>query len=366
MNRALTTWLPSYLARSRRWVPAACTDILFCLCDHFEPFHGTTAPGARERLRRWALDYPTLARDFKDADGRHPRPTFFYPIEQYDQGAVQSLADLAHAGWGEVELHLHHERDTAETLSCTLLAGVERLARHGLLARDSLGKIRYAFVHGNWALDNSHPDGRHCGVNTELAVLKNTGCYADFTLPSAPDPTQTRLINSLYYAADTPTPKSHDQGEPVRVKSTGCRTAGEDPRLLLVQGPLGLNWRRRKWGCLPRIENGELAGNNPPSETRLRLWLDLHIHVRGRPEWVFVKLHTHGCDEERGNMAMLLGEPMKTFYQLLTRAYNDGRTYRLHFVTAREMVNILHAAEDGHTGSPGLYRDYRYQWKPAP
>jgi hypothetical protein len=34
---------------------------------------------------------------------------------------------------------------------------------------------------------------------------------------------------------------------------------------------------------------------------------------------------------------------------------------RLHYVTAREMVNIIHAAEDGRDGNPGAYRDYRYK-----
>ena len=29
----------------------------------------------------------------------------------------------------------------------------------------------YAFVHGNWALDNSRPDGRWCGIDAELPRL---------------------------------------------------------------------------------------------------------------------------------------------------------------------------------------------------
>ena len=28
-------------------------------------------------------------------------------------------------------------------------------------------------------------------------------------------------------------------------------------RLLLVQGPLGLNWRWRKWGVLPKVEKSK-------------------------------------------------------------------------------------------------------------
>src|SRR6202043_585670 len=98
------------------------------------------------------------------------------------------------------------------------------------------GEVAYGFVHGNWALDNSRPDGRWCGVNNELDILRQTGCYADFTLPSYPSPTQTRKINSIYYATDDPArPKSHDRGINV----------GSAPRpansLMLIQGPLALN-----------------------------------------------------------------------------------------------------------------------------
>ena len=32
----------------------------------------------------------------------------------------------------------------------------------------------------------SLPDGRWCGLNNELILLRDLGCYADFTLPSAP------------------------------------------------------------------------------------------------------------------------------------------------------------------------------------
>lgn len=33
----------------------------------------------------------------------------------------------------------------------------------------------------------------------------------------------------------------------------------------------------------------------------------------------------------------------------------------LHFVSAREMANIILAACDGREGSPGEYRDYRFK-----
>ena len=42
----------------------------------------------------------------------------------------------------------------------------------------------------------------------------------------------------------------------------------------------------------------------------------------------------------------------------LDERYNDGKKFKLHYVTAREMYNIVKAAEAGRDGSPQDYRDY--------
>ena len=357
MYKALDLWLPAYLRQKRHVNPLSATHIMLAVCDHFEPFRQADKPTALERIRRWKRDFPALIQPFRDADQQTPRHTFFHPVEQSDSDTVSELAELSRLCGGEVEVHLHHDRDTPEGFRNQLERGKEILANHGLLAQDNYGAIRYGFIHGNWALNDSHPEGCHCGVPNELGILHETGCYADFTMPSAPHPTQTRIINTIYYATDGQGRKSHDTGIPARVGSTNA--AG----LLLVQGPLGLNWERRKWGVFPRIENGDLSGANPPTPDRLRIWLRSGIHVHGRPDWLFLKLYTHGGNPQ--NMVTLLCDPMRRFYEHLLGNYNDGRRFHVHFVTAREMVNIIHAAEDGKSGNPGQYRDYRYRARPA-
>jgi hypothetical protein len=353
--KAIDQWLWPYLTRQRHQA-APVSDVLLCLCDHFEPFHDASRAEALRRVHEWSARFPELSARFRDADGRPSAHTFFYPIEQYDEEILEELAALGRRAHTEVEIHLHHDRDTAAGLRQTLAEGKQHLLHHGLLSRDSAGAVRFAFIHGDWALDDSHPSGRHCGVRNELDVLRQAGCYGDFTMPSAPSPTQTRTINSIYYAADTPAPKSHDRGLPLRV---GSPLGPDDGRLLMVQGPLGLNWRRRKFGVLPRLENGEVSGANPPTVDRLRLWLDLRVHVLGRPEWVVVKLHTHGALPR--NMTALLGEPLAEFYGSLPEVNHHGNRLRYHFVTARELTNVVLAAEAGHSGDPGLYRDFRYR-----
>jgi hypothetical protein len=298
---------------------------------------------------------PTLAAPFRDADGRPPRHTFFFPAEQYRREHLDALACLCEAGLAEVEVHLHHDHDTSDGLRATLLEFRNRLFHeHGLLTTTPEDGVAYGFIHGNWALDNARPDGQYCGVNDELTVLRETGCYADFTQPAAPDVSQTRTVNSLYYAVDDPVrPRSHDRGIEAQVGKTPPSRG-----LLLVQGPIALNWQRRVLGIVPGLVVGAIDGSPgyAPAVRRFRTWVDARIAVRERPEWVFLKIHTHGAPER--NAATLLGPRMAALHDAIGREFNDRRRFCLHYVTAREMVNIVHAAEAAETGNPGDYRDY--------
>ncbi len=349
-RRGLHCWLGPYLAETGRRSlvrPDEEVHLLLCLADHYEPKQNRPATHvSHARVRRWVEDYPRQFARFRDSDGRTPRHTFFYPIEEYDAEYLDALADLCRRGFGEVEIHLHHDRDTAENLRRSLLAFKSLLhERHGLLTRHPrTGEVVYGFIHGNWALDNSHPEGRWCGVNNELDILRETGCYADFTLPSSPSPTQTRTINRIYYAVDDPQrPKSHDTGIDIGAAPPPERA------LMLIQGPLLLDWRRRKLGLLPRLENACIQGSQPPTMERLENWLRARVRVPSRPDWFFVKLHTHGANE--ANHEVLLGDPMVRFHEELARRARDEQRFHFHYVTAREMYNLARAAEAGWQGS---------------
>ena len=104
------------------------------------------------------------------------------------------------------------------------------------------------------------------------------------------------------------------------------------------------------------IEAGEIKGDHPPCEHRIDLWLKPGIHVLGNPGWVFVKVFTHGTQER--NQEALFGRPMDEALTYLERTYNDGKRYKLHYVTARQMYNIIRAAEEGCRGDPHRYRDH--------
>jgi hypothetical protein len=223
------------------------------------------------------------------------------------------------------------------------------MAGHGHFSRDPEGRVRYAFIHGNWCLANARRDGRWCGVDAELPVLWETGCYVDMTFPAAPDESQPNIVNQVYWpVGDLSRRRSYEHGE-----RAGVGSRRED-RVLMIQGPLAL--ARRPGKLAVRIDSSAIDHSDPPSAARVRTWVEQDIHVDGRPEWVFVKLHTHGAPER--NARVLLGDGGRVLHQTLTGRYNDGERWILHYVTAREMYNIAMAAIDGKSGNPNDYRDY--------
>ncbi len=338
-------WLPGYFLNritSGSEVDSSLPKHIFlCICDHFEPTaEGADRTKALQRVKKWVEKYPEIAKKYHDSNGRIPKYTFFYPLEEYCSQEMQLLAELCHQGYGEVEIHLHHDNDTAENLRNSLQKFKNLMfSQYGLLSKDKkTDEIRYAFIHGNWALNNSGPDGRFCGINNETKVLYETGCYADFTLPSAPSETQTQKVNSLYYAADcSPMPKAHNWG--TDVKSGHNNGHG----LLLIQGPLMLDWKRKKFGIFPRIENSSIDYNNPVTAHRIKLWIDANIHVKGKANWIFVKVHTHGCADK--NIESLLNRDLDFLFSYLSENCNDKKSFFLHFVSAREIYNIIKALE---------------------
>jgi hypothetical protein len=320
------------------------------MVDHFEP-RARRAPleVEKSRMRDLLRRYPALADRHKDSSGVPPKRTWFFPPHDHRHGNLKDLVSLCERGYGEIELHLHHGKtrpDTAENLEETIRLCIREYSRFGVFGTAD-GEKRYGFIHGDWALDNSRRDGRYCGVNDELEVLLKTGCYADFTFPSC-DECNPAKINAIYYAKEDGRPKSYNAGIDVRSR----RTPPEG--LMLIQGPLHPIFLQGKCFGL-RAFSDEVALGKPASPQRIDLWIRTAIHVSGRSDWVFVKCHTHGAIDAD----VVLGDDMDETFRYLETAYNDGAQYVLHYVTARELYNLVKAAEAGPSASPCEYRDYR-------
>lgn len=352
-NRRPDIWLPTYLltaasrAYDRHCRANRLTEIIFLVCDHFEPKHGAKDDKQPfNRLAAWQDGYSRLQEKCRISFNNVPVHTWFYP-PHHGLEHLSSLSAMVFDGLGEVELHYHHDGDTEETLRRDLKKTLADYHRWGLLLNTGeTPRSSFGFIHGDWALNNSG-EGKYCGVNNETDILADLGCWGDMTMPSGNN-CQTRKINSIYYAAgDTSRPKSHDWGRDARVGKTNL------PGLFMMQGPLGINWHAPGY---PRIENASLTSENWGRPDRIRKWLDCQIHVKGRPEWLFVKLHAHGAVER--DFDALFGEKAFQMHSDLNKHFNDGQRYRLHYVTARQAYNIAKAAEHGHDGNAGNWRDY--------
>ncbi len=328
-------WLPGYIedrlsALARR--PAKRLWLVFA--DHYEPlWNGVDQRTGAERVARWATRWPAIAAKFQDSAGRSPRYTFFYPEEEYRPRLLEPLAHMTSEGIADVEVHLHHDGEGQQNFVDRICNFTDTLfSRHGLL-RKANGKVTFGFIHGLWALDNSRPDGRFCGLNNELSLLRDLGCYADFTMPSGASPTQARLINTIYWAVDDPEkPKSYDTGVPV---VPGGTATGD---LLMIPGPFGLRWAQR---LLPRIEFSELCSYDPATDYRVRRWLDLAPRIG---DDIFLKLFTHGT-QERHSQYLLEGGLELTLSLITRECQRTGLD--LHFSTAWEMRQAVDAAARG-------------------
>ncbi len=345
--------------RRHRQQGSGTKHLFFCFVDHYEPlWQGVDFKQGMERVRVWHERYAGLVSPFRDNGGSPPKHAFFYPEEEYHPEYLDKVADICREGFGEVEIHLHHHNDTSENLRTKLVSFKNLLHRdHGLLHTDSVtGDPVYAFIHGNWALHNSGLNGEWCGVNDELKVLGETGCYADFTYPSAPHQTQPPITNRIYYATGDPNrPKSFHKG----IDATYNQKPGGN--FLLINGPLALNWRSRKLGLLPRLENGDITALNPATPERIDLWVKTGVVVRDWPNWIFVKVHTHGAQE--ANADYLLSERGAQMYRYLLDHYNDGDRYVLHFSTPWELYNCVKILESGDAESIARVENFTFPFQ---
>jgi hypothetical protein len=289
----------------------------------------------RARVGAWQDRWPGIASAApRDSQGNAPCFTAFYPQEEYEREILDRIAALTTDGTLDVEVHLHHDNDTAAIFTEKVQTFVKQLREnHGLL-HDHNGRTMFGFIHGNWALDNSRPDGRWCGVKGELQLLRDLGCYADFTMPSVPSRTQSRIINQIYWTTGDPEkPRGFDSGIQATIGG------GKQGDLLMINGPLGLRYRGR---LMPRMETGELSVYDPPTPYRVERWISLAPRLG---DDVFLKLYGHSARED--NAGALLGTngtpgKLAPMFQWIHEAA-QRKGLELHWVSAFHMFKAVDA-----------------------
>lgn len=341
--------------------------IMFAFVDHFEP----SGPFADKAVTMWVDDYIAMASQHIDADGRHPIHSYFLISMPAIQPAcldsvLIKLNQATYSGYGEVEYHCHHgiadeskrsEKEATDELLYLISQAKDCFNMHGaLITAESLPRFTFGFIHGMWALDNSrldtwrnpqNPHRQYCGVNRELELLSQQGAYADFTFP-ATWPMEPSIHDAIFYAVDDNLPASYQDITNIYMVEVNQPPHGD---LMIIQGP----YDDVDISILPNIYN------NWPTLTRMDNWVAHNVHVIGNDDWIFIKVHTHGCARDVSNPIIwdcFFGATMDNFYSGIEQKYNDGVNWKLHYVSAREMYNIIKAAEAGMSGDPNAYRDF--------
>jgi len=339
-------WLPGYWKdrqeKANITIPKdKPIDIMFLIVDHYEPSRKDGEKSV-QKVRKWCELYEEYAKKHQDSDGYFPQHTWFYRYDFPSYKNIRVLSEFVFKKFGEIEFHLHHGNDTAKNFRDTIYTGVEWFNQVGaMISAEANPNKRFAYVAGNWALDNGQKDPQFSGVNTEISILNHLGCYADYTFPAFGEVAQPRRVNSIYYATDTPEPKSYDCGIDLEV---GKSPTGD---LMIFQGPLFIDWSNAY------TETAAYESYSKYLSRRINCWQKAHVHVKGRPEWTFIKLHTHGMQSRD----IFLSDNFNEMCNDLEDRFKKP-PYRLHYVTAREAYNIVKAAESGKVGNPKNYRNY--------
>jgi hypothetical protein len=317
--------------------------LMFVFVDHFEPHD-------QEAMNAWMKGYPEMASKHADSDGKHPQHSWFWFFSESDLAEKKSflaqLATLSYEGYGEIEFHMHHGNDDEESFLKQMREAISLSNEVGaMVTQEVQPRKAFGFIHGMWSLDNSRGPG-FCGINNELILLQRLGCYADFTNPSWGS-MHPKMVNRFYYATDDPlNPKSYNSGVEMEAGKLGVG----DLFMFTGQSVVGFN------SVMPRYDHGEVDFEHLPKPHRVDSWIKNAVSVKGRPEWKFVKVFSHGALTQDHDT--MFGEWADRLYSHLEKHYNNGSEYILHYVTAREAFNIAKAAEAQKRGNPDEFRDY--------
>jgi hypothetical protein len=278
------------------------------------------------------------------------------------------LNRVCYQSCGEVNVHLHHafalwlwppyhrDYNCDAQLAAVMGQTIDAYNAHGaMITAEAVPTPAFAFIHGNWALDDGQDllPGQQwlfCGVTEELKYLRQLGCYMDVTFPAWNATSEATIQHSIFYVRDDPARRSYNNLDNVR--------------MVEVNQP--------EWGDLMLYGGSDLytsidpasGSMGYPSLVRMNAMVSRNVHVVGRDDWVFVKFYTHGAsygDLTPGSLEwnVFFGPAyMDKFLTDIERVYNDGVNWKLHYVSTREMYNIIKAAEAGLSGDPGQYRDY--------
>lgn len=341
-HKRVNTWVPQYMGRlvkgHRRNGPI---HLLVLIANIFDPYVGGASreEGCR-RMVSWERRMAEIASRYRDSDGNPPQHTWFVPIAMKDTDCLFRISKMCFDGFGEIGIYIPPETNHE--------------AFHNKL-KDSLQSISQF---GGCVIHDKDKGRRNSfGVigdenNSTIPFLPAEGCYADFTGPPI-EGIHGSYFSQIYHYLRYSENTSHIIDPSLSIYRESSSPLG----LMMIPGSVGINWF--DWSNLffPNFETGSVCRRTLPYSLRTRLWIRSAAALPGRPDWIVIKLFTRGC--EPANEEILLGKYTHRIYKEFERFARGGHPCYLHYVSGRELYNIIRAAESGCSGNPHMMRDWQ-------
>jgi SAM-dependent methyltransferase len=243
----------------------------------------------------------------------------------------QVMAPLEMEGQHEIHIHIHHESFTrntgeyggqlsrwvnahssAELDSLRLQKAIVLTKR--LIAADIGRPIdRWAFVHGNWALNASDPS--ICWIEDEIALLMRHGCFGDFTFPAGRGHCDPKSILEPYTCIPLSQPKGYDLPAAVPKRISEGAPPLEAGRFFIWNSPI-----KADYSSLDYYSDANRERFKEP-EACVKAWLERSVSI---DRTLFIKTHAHSLKWEyeiqRGaNPIPHLYPPVIRLFELLER-----------------------------------------------
>ncbi|MBV8186559.1 MAG: class I SAM-dependent methyltransferase [Alphaproteobacteria bacterium] len=358
-----------------------CQAVCYFHTDHFEPWSTTIddeSAKAVERMAKLARSSPYARRlslfysvfvpyrltgegvgEVGDQRSEGDQVAFSRRSQRQEDLTSEVIRPLFAEDSHEIHLHVHHEFWTRNSshfdspvsrwvnAHSTPDLDSRRLDLHFRLCKDTIAQEigmpfeRWAFIHGNWALNASDP--LICHVHDEMAIIMRHGGYGDFSFPAGRSYCDPKL-KTPFTCLPLALPRAYDDQR-------------SDPRPIASKSNVMLPERFFIWNSGLKSSQSSLdyysASNRAAlqqPEQVLAAWLAKSVCLGGE---LFIKTHAHSMNSE-----YRLGEPdgMIPHCYPATVALFEGLSrvceragVELRCLTVSEVMDRLATVDGGHS-----------------
>jgi SAM-dependent methyltransferase len=351
-----------------------CEAVYYFHTDHFEPWSDNIddkSARAIDRMAAMARASPYAQRlslfynvfvpyrletDDASAYGNVGVPgdqvVFFARSPRQEELAREAIRPLVTADRHEIHLHVHHEYWTCNTshfdtpvsrwvnacsspeLDRARLDLNLKLCKETIAREVGIPFERWAFIHGNWALNASDP--LICHVSDEMALIMRHGGFGDFSFPAGRSYCDPKL-ETPFTCLPLDLPRAYDDphADP-RAVGPDTKVMSSD-RFFIWNSPI-----KSLHSSLDYYSAANRALFKQP-ERLVATWLSKSVRLGGR---LFIKTHAHSMKSD-----YKLAEPdsliphcypdVVAVFECLARAC-DRAGVELKFVTINEVMDALH------------------------